>query len=203
MKTIKKLAYAAELPVVTNKEEHYQIYKHGTDLIYPHIQLHGQHPKINAKAKRDLAEGIACMKAVVSYNPVNWAAFWILGKAQQALGEQKLEYESFKAAFDIQKEWPDVAREYAWSCLKLGLGEDAVIATKHAISLSPHDAGLQANLAVAYLAIGKNDEADAAISKSLEMDPDDNISQAVRKLIDDVFAGKKPRTKKKQGSQKR
>ena len=203
MTTIKKPIYATELPVVTNKEQYCQVYEHGADLIYPHMQCDGRHSKMNAKAKRDLAEGIACMKAIIVYDSVNWAAFWIMGKAYQALDEQKLEYESFKAAFDIQKEWPDVAREYAGSCLKLGLGKDAVITTKHAISLSPNDAGLQANLALAYLAIGKNDEADAAISMSLAMDPDDKISKGIREIVDDVLAGKRQHIKNKSDSKKK
>ncbi len=181
---------------VTNDSEHNAIYTKGSNLVSPHIQLLGREPKITATARKELMEGIACMKAVTEYNPQNWAAFWTMGKAYQALGDHEAANTAFKTAFGIQTKNPDVAREYSASCLELGLADEAIGANKLAITISPDDAGLYANLALAYLVAGKNEKALRAVKKSLEMKPDDKISQAAKKLVDEVLAGKRSQPKK-------
>ena len=88
-----------------------------------------------------------------------------------------------------------MAREYATTCLDLGLGTEAIRAIQHAIQLTPEDAGLRANLALAFLIEGNNAGAKNAIDRALEMAPQDRISQAVRGIVDDVIAGKRSQPK--------
>ncbi|PAW72137.1 MAG: hypothetical protein B9S38_05605 [Verrucomicrobiia bacterium Tous-C4TDCM] len=181
--------------VVTNDDEHDQVCQRGGNLISPHMQLLGRNPKLSAKAKTELSRGIADLDAVTAYNPKNWASFWMKGKGYQALGDQKAANAEFKVSFAIQKENPDVAREYAASCLQLGDGEEAISATQHAITLTPRDAGLHANLALALLISGKHEEARTAIVESLNMAPADRISLAVKKVIDEAASGKRRQPK--------
>jgi Flp pilus assembly protein TadD len=136
------------------------------------------------------------MQAVTQYNPRNWAAYWIEGKAYQALDDPQAANRSFETAYGLHPSHPDVAREYAHSCLALGHFEEAIDATRHAIALAPDDAGLQANLALAYLLAGQNQDAARTISVSLSMNPTDKISQRLKQVIDDVLSGQRaqPRT---------
>jgi Flp pilus assembly protein TadD len=160
------------------------------------MQLLNHAPKVTESVRREVLGGIRDLDAVTTYNPANWAAFWIKGKGYQLLGDHESANREFKASFEIQKENPDVAREYAVSCLELGRGSEAIRATEHAIQLTPADAGLRANLALALLIDGRNEEARTAIDQALKMDPSDKISHALRKVVEEVAAGKRkqPRT---------
>lgn len=186
---------AAELPKVTNDVEHNAAYVTGNGLISPHLKLLEREPMISDKARRDLSEGISYLKAVTDYNQQNWAAYWIIGKAYQALGNHIDANGSFRSSYKIQTQNPDVAREYALSCLELGFGDEAVQATKKSISLAPKDAGLYANLALAHLIANQNREALHAVNVALNMSPNDKISQAVKKIVIEVIAGKRRQPK--------
>jgi Flp pilus assembly protein TadD len=182
--------------VVTNTEEHNAVYKRGTQLIVPHMQLLDRAPKVNDTVRGEVMLGIADLDAVTAYNPENWAAFWIKGKGYQVLGNHEAANAEFKSSFDLQKSNADVAREYASSCLELGKGDEAIRVNQHAITLTPDDAGLYANLALAFLIAGRNADSKVAIDRSLEMAPNDTISLAVRRVVDDVLSGKRPQPKK-------
>lgn len=144
---------------ITNDEQHNEVYKRGSQLISPHMQLLNRNPKVTKTVREEVSRGIRDLDAVTAYNPQNWAALWIKGKGYQLLGDHKAANSAFKGSFEIQRENPDVAREYAASCLELGYGLDAVRATEHAIQLKPNDAGLHANRALALLIDGRNTEA--------------------------------------------
>ena len=61
-----------------------------------------------------------------------------------------------------------------------------------AVALAPADSGLMANLALAYLIDGQLEAAEAAITKSLSIAPDDPISMRANRLIQRVAAGDLP-----------
>lgn len=186
---------SAVLVTVTNDDQHTEIYKRGCDLISPYMQLLDRDPRVTKSVREQVARGIHDLDAVTTYNPKNWAAFWIKGKGYQTLGAHEAANLEFKAAFDLQKMNADVAREYGASCLELGHGAEAVSAVQHAISLKPDDAGLYANLALAHLIEGKNAEAKQAVDRSLAMSPDDKISKAVQRVVYEVISGKRKQPK--------
>jgi tetratricopeptide (TPR) repeat protein len=181
--------------VVTNDDQHNEIYERGSQLISPHMQLLDRDPRVTKAVREQVTRGIRDLDAVTAFNPANWAAFWIKGKGYQVLGAHEAANKEFKASFDIQKENPDVAREYAASCLELRRGAEAVRVAQHAIEVTPDDAGLYANLALAFLIDGKNTEAKRAVEQALTMEPQDKISQAVRGVVDDIIAGKRTQPK--------
>jgi tetratricopeptide (TPR) repeat protein len=181
--------------VVENDDQHNAVFERGADLISPHISLLDRQPKVTDKARSDIRQGIAFLNSVTNYNPQNWAAYWFKGKGYQTLNDHKNANTEFKASFSLQRENPDVAREYTASCLEIGEASEAVNAAKHAIQLNSNDAGLYANLAIAFLISGENDEAKRSIEKSIEMAPDDEISKHVHQIVQEVVVGKRKQPK--------
>jgi tetratricopeptide (TPR) repeat protein len=185
----------AEEVIVDNPDQHDEIYKRGSELISPYMKLAERDPKVTKRVRDKVTRGIRDLDAVTTFNPKNWPAFWIKGKGYQVLGDQVSANFEFKSSFAIQKESPDVAREYAASCIELGHGDEAVKAAQHAIRLDPEDPGLRANLALAFLISSKNQDAMDAIERSLNMSPDDKILQTVKMFVDEVIAGKRKQPK--------
>jgi hypothetical protein len=72
---------------------------------------------------------------------------------------------------------------------------EAVKAADQAIHFNSNDAGLYANLAIAFLISGENDEAERSIEKSIEMAPDDEISKHVHRIVKEVVVGKRKQSK--------
>ncbi|MCW1912182.1 tetratricopeptide repeat protein [Luteolibacter sp. GHJ8] len=177
--------------LVTSDQEHDEVFKRATDLISPLTKMHGRQDSFPEGRRQSLFSGIADLHAVTAYNPQNWAAFWFKGKAYQALGNKDAAKREFQASFALEKQNPDVAREYGISCSELGLVDEAVLAAKHALELKPEDAGLKANLALALLLAGKISDAKETIAESLKASPYDPISKSVERVIGEVISGKR------------
>jgi len=180
---------------VANVDEHNAAYLAGTSRIKPHIFLDNKVPAKTKQTTHDIQKGIACLNAVVNYNPANWNALWIIGKGYQALGDDLKAYSNFKCAYELEKGNPNVAREYGQSCLRLGHGAEVVSLCIAAMEAAPNDAGLHANLALAYLISGEISFAKRAILYALQMKPDDKVSLSVQRLINDVADGKRAQPK--------
>jgi Flp pilus assembly protein TadD len=180
--------------VILSAEDQNRIYTEACGLIKPYMQLHGvrSRPTDTDGARQELRRGISLLQQVVEIKPDNWAAYWIMGKGYQALGDSEKACDAFGKSFAIQKQNPDVAREYMFECLNLGRGAEGVDAAEHAMSLKPEDAGLAANLALAYLIAGRNDDALRLANQSLRIAPDDRITQDLKTRIIDVRDRKIP-----------
>ncbi|MEO5928990.1 MAG: hypothetical protein ABIR47_03570 [Candidatus Kapaibacterium sp.] len=185
-----ELSFAPDI-VITSDEQYYEAHTTGCNLIKPHMKLDDREDNNSPTARRDLVAGIRILNAVTSYGPDNWVAFWVKGKGYQAFGYPAAANDEFRHAFDLEKNNPDVAREFTISCLDLGLADDGLIAAEHAVSIAPANAGLHANLAVAFLMAGRLSDAQASIRQSLEMRPEDPISLAVRRVINEVAEGRR------------
>lgn len=179
-------------PVVVTDANVDAVYERGTAAISPHMQLLDRDPTLDDRGREAVRAGIRDLDAVTTYNPENWPAFWIKGKGYQVLGDHASANAEFKASFALQPENPDVAREYAASCLELGLGAEAVRVAEHSVELAPADAGLRANLALALLIAGRNAEAATTLDEALRMAPDDPISRSLQRILDEVVSGRRP-----------
>ena len=173
--------------------DHNRIYQEACDLIQPYMRLEGAKPRSaeSGKARDELNRGIFLLQRVVEINPRNWSAYWVLGKAYQSLNDSSSACDAFGKSFEIQKENPDVAREYMFECLNLGRAEDGIAAARRAVELKPNDSGLLANLALAYLIGGRLDDALSNVDQSLMLEPDDTVTQALKKLALEVQQGKR------------
>jgi Flp pilus assembly protein TadD len=179
---------------ILSAEDQNRIYTEACDIIKPYMKLHGvqSRPADTAEARQQLRRAISLLQQVVEIRPDNWAAYWIMGKGYQALDDSDNACDAFGKSFALQKENPDVAREYMLECLNLGRGAEGVQAAEHAMSLKPEDAGLAANLALAYLIAGRNDDALRLVNQSLRAAPDDTITQGLKTVIVEVQDKKRP-----------
>ena len=188
--------HASEAITIRDADDHNRVYKAACDIIEPYMRLQGKpEKKVTTAAATELKRAIKMLDAVTTYAPKNWSAFWIKGKAYQAIEDRAAACAAFKSAFDLQDKNPDVAREYMFECLNLGHGAEGVRAAQYALALKPSDAGLNANLALALVIAAKPKEALAAIDEALRIDPQDEISQNVRKVVLRIIDGTKPQPK--------
>ena len=173
--------------------EHNRLYKEGSDLVSPYMQLvnRGSKPAGSHAAREELERGIDLLEQAISIDPANWAAHWIVGKAHQALGDSENACDSFGASYALHQGNADIAREYMFECLNLGHADKGLMAARHAVSLKPEDAGLIANLALALLIGGKLHEASETLAKALTLSPNDEICQKLQQMIADVKSGRK------------
>lgn len=182
----------------TNDAEHNHYFLTGSEIIKPYMQLSGASakPAKSEAAKADILRGIGLLYAVVEYNKDNWAAWWTIGKGYQALQDADKACDAFAKSYAIHRENADVAREYMVECLNLGRKEEAISAAEYAVGLSPNNAGLIANLALAYMIAGRLADAQSVINKSLGIAPNDKISLKLKRVIQEIVDGKRsqPRT---------
>jgi tetratricopeptide (TPR) repeat protein len=183
---------------VSDMDTHNLYYRKGGELIEPYMRIHDlpERRTDSVDARRDITQGILLLEAVVAYNPMNWNAMWIIGKGYQAMGADEQACDAFARSFAIERRNPDVAREYMFECLNLGRIDEGVSAAQHAVGLVPRDAGLLANLALAYTIAGRISDARSVIDESLRIDPDDAITRSLQQTIEAIASGqmRQPRT---------
>ncbi|HYE20003.1 MAG TPA: hypothetical protein VEA69_16255 [Tepidisphaeraceae bacterium] len=189
-------ARAADPVTIRNADDHNRVYTAACDIIQPYMRLHGvPDKKVTPDSAIELNRAIRTLDAVTAYAPTNWNAFWIKGKAYQAIEDRKAARAAFKSAFDLQDKHPDVAREYMLECLRLGDGVEGVRVARHAVALRPSDAGLRANLGLALIIAAEPKEALTAVDEALRIDPQDKISHNLRNVVLKIIAGTKPQPK--------
>jgi Flp pilus assembly protein TadD len=122
-------------------------------------------------------------KRVVRLNPENWPAMWFTGKIYQRLGKGNAAFLWFERAHKINPSQPDVLREFSISAMELGRNETAIKMASEAVRIEPTDAGLCANLALAYLLNNRITDSQAAIDQALKMQPSDKASLDLQAMI--------------------
>jgi Flp pilus assembly protein TadD len=175
-------------------ERHDEYFEEGVARIRPYMVLHGQRSR--RPDRREIKEGIAYLDAVTRISPENWSAFWIKGKGYQALGDSKSAYVELKNAFNLNMGNADVARELVIECLNLGRGAEGVEVAQHAVSLERRNAGLIANLGLAYLINGELDEAEKTTQEAIDLAPNDDICRRLLNIIKEVQDGKRAQPKR-------
>lgn len=177
----------------TNAMTQRTAFKRAIDLIEPHMRLAGRQPSGDGRREADLREGIDCVDAALRLVPNTWAAWWVRGKALQALGDHEAAYESLRRAHEINGIDLDVSRELVAECLETGRATEAVRVAEAMSCREPRNAGMLANLALAYLMDGRLDDAGRAADVASKFDVTDSVIAVVRRRIDDVRTGKWPR----------
>jgi tetratricopeptide (TPR) repeat protein len=119
--------------------DHDALFRRGADLISPHMLLTDHEPA--ARNDAEVRIGIACLDRVLQIDPSNWSALWIRGKAFQSLTEHGKAVESFRAAYRLQPEHEDVARELAAELLETQGFVEAVTIAREISTRHPQDAG--------------------------------------------------------------
>ena len=160
--------------------------------VEPYMALQGRERKNDATREKNLRAGIACMDQVVAKSPKSWSAFWVRGKAHQALGDHGSAEQSFQAAYDIKPDEIDVGRELGLEELELNQWGKASRVFQVLVDGHPTDAGMRANLALSFLLDGDPKRAKAEITQARKLEPNDPVSKKVEERIDEVASGKRP-----------
>jgi len=132
---------------------------------------------------RKLNRAIDLFKRSLQLNPQNWNAMWFIGKVQQRLRNWDEARVYLERAFQSNPTQPDSAREASICAMELGQTDEAIRLAQSALGLDPTNAGLGANLALAYLLADRLGDARAAIDNASTCDNVDPISETVRAMI--------------------
>jgi len=143
--------------------------------------------------KRTIKKGIALLQQVLAAVPDHWPTLWTLGMSLRALGDEQAALEHLRRAHELNPGQPDVGREYAGQCMRVGVAEEGLRVSRKLHARFPDDVGLQSNLALALLIAGAVDEALSVAQAALAREPHDTITRALVEHIGKVKAGLVPR----------
>ena len=174
--------------------EHDRVYQLGWSLTKGLLLLDGDDPSRRPGwfARRRLRRALGCFEAALQIFPDGWQSLWAMGKIHQRLGESAESLGCLARAYQLKPDQPGVAREAGIAATELGDGPRAVQFTRAAIALVPDDPGLVSNLALALLINRQVEEARAVAADAVARAPADPIAKTVRRLIEDVAAGRRP-----------
>jgi Tfp pilus assembly protein PilF len=185
------LAFLAVLPCGADEGTN-ALYRKGVQLIQPYLVLTDA-PAADPstpKGRTDLLEGIDLLNKVITEEPENWAAQWIVGKAHQALRNHRAAYESFRRAYATKSDNPDVGRELVIEAICVGSTKEAVATAQQLSIAHPENAGLAANTGLALLANGNLKEARESTELAIKLAPDDAITKNLLAEIAAAQAGR-------------
>lgn len=173
-------------------------FEKGIELVNPYIFITNRNTSSieSAEDQKNIKQGIEYLELVIQLESQNWAAYWFLGKTQQALRNNEKAYDHLKSAFSINPNHPDVCRELMMECLQLGKTDEGVVAAQTAVKLDPNDPGLLANLGLALFLNANLTEAKMAAEKALSHSPSDPITRNLLMMISQVQSGKRSQPRK-------
>jgi tetratricopeptide (TPR) repeat protein len=175
------------LEVVTEPQrlEHNRLFQEANALATKEILLHNR--KFTGPpgwwTRRKLHRALNLFQKVLELNPENWSAMWLSGKMCERLGDRTQSFAWLERAYQIHPSQPDVAREASMAAMNLGKHDAAISYAHRAVQIESANAGLRANLALAYLLAGSLPKAREAMDSSLAADPSDKISRTVEIMI--------------------
>ncbi len=159
-----------------------------------YLDLPRQKVRENAQAKTDLSAAIRSLDVAVGIEPESATAWWARGKALQLLGDHEQAYEAFHRSYKIDEgKNPDSGIQLLLECLETGRGGEAVQVAEMVVHAQPDNAGMLANLALAYLINGQVEEAARAVANAEAIDPEDEAITSAKKRVEDVRSGRLPR----------
>ncbi|KIG17128.1 hypothetical protein DB30_03725 [Enhygromyxa salina] len=152
------------------------------------------HPKpLSWLQRRRLRKGLATLEELAQICDEPWRVWFHVGLARRSLPDAEGAYAAFRAAYHDNPDHVDVAREYAGQCLTLGRGSEAVKLNRRNCELHPEDAGIRSNLALALVIAGDMEAAKAEVTRARNMEPDDEVTAGLERMIDQILAGALPR----------
>ena len=165
--------------------EHNRMFEEASALIKGEIPFH-ENPNMPPPGwflRRRLKRALVLFARVLEIKPENWSAMWLVGKVHQRLGDHAAALSWFERAYQENPSQPDVAREASMCAMDVGRHDAAIVFAHRATQIEPANAGLHANLALAYLLAARIPDAQASIERSIAADPADKISQTINAII--------------------
>jgi tetratricopeptide (TPR) repeat protein len=171
-----------------------EAYRRGISLMETYLLLPRGNVASNPQAQTDLRAAIKALDVAIALDPGSSSAWWSRGKAAQLLGDHEHAYESFHGSYKIDEgKNPDSGVQLVLECLETGRGGEAVHVAEIIVQSQPENAGMLANLALAYLINGQIDEAVRTVSTARALDPEDEAIASAKRRIDDVKSGRFPK----------
>jgi tetratricopeptide (TPR) repeat protein len=170
---------------VTTDQEARKLFDEAAAIVGDEILLH-ERQRMAAPGwflRRRLKRALRLFNHVLELKPQSWNSMWLIAKVHQRLGDLEHAFSWMERAYQSNPSQLDVAREASLIAMDLGRKEAAVVYAHRATQLEKEDAGLMANLALAYLLANDLAQARATIARSLEMDPADGISKTIEGII--------------------
>lgn len=155
------------------------------------VPLEGRELELIEMLQLDTA--VAKLRSALLLAPDDWTLHWMLGLTLRVLLRHEEALAHLHHAYKLNGFHPVVGREYAGQCLINGSVDEAVHVSRSLCERFPEDAGLAANLALALLVQGDEEEAERVISRAHERTPDDVTTRRLRELILSVRAGETAR----------
>jgi len=170
--------------------------QNGWEILKKYALLPGRKKKkIGLLGKYRLKKAISLFNAALIIAPNDYNLKWALGKSYQAIGDNRVSLKWFEEAWELEKQTVDICREASLSAMGCGEYTKALSFCDKAIDISPREAGLFCNKALALMFMERDAEAIEAIVNSLSLCPNDPITLHVRHLLHSVIDGKSPRPK--------
>ncbi|MCX4241619.1 tetratricopeptide repeat protein [Paraliomyxa miuraensis] len=173
-----------------------QRFLRAVESIEPLLAWDGIPKRLGLLERRRLRKGIAALEGLTGTTRGAWRIWFYLGMARRSARDAQGAYEAFREAYHDNAEHSDVVREYSGQCLALGRGEEAVALARRNCERNPNDASLRSNLALALMIADDMPEAKQQVDRARAMEPDDPITAALARMIDDVLAGRTRRPEK-------
>jgi tetratricopeptide (TPR) repeat protein len=168
-----------------------QVYDTACNLIEPYCGYKLHEPLLPDAARKQLQSAISMIERFLEVYPVNWNALWWMGTAHRGLRELEPAYTDFRRAYALEK--TRAGHEFAYMCLALGKGDEAVQVYREMMERTPADARLIADYALALFVADRLSEAESAIQDSLKLEPENKMSQNLATGIAAASAGQIPR----------
>jgi len=171
-----------------------EAYRRGVSLMEAYLELPREKVALNPQAKTDLPAAIRSLDVAISIDPESSTAWWSRGKAEQLLGDHEQAHDAFHRSYQIDGgRNPDSGVQLVLECLETGREGEAVQVAETIRHAQPDNAGMLANLALAYLINGQIDDAVRTIHAAEAIDPEDEAIGSAKKRVEDVQSGRRPK----------
>jgi tetratricopeptide (TPR) repeat protein len=177
-------------------DEYNRHYRRAAELLAGAVQVHDAPQDAGADIAGRLRDALEELLHCLGLAPYSYSCLWLCGKAHQTLGEHEAALAYFERSATANAENPNLPREACLEAMALGQAEKALRYALDACCRDPNDAGLVSNLALALTLNNRLDEAVEAAERSMRMAPDDRVSAAALRYIDDIREGRKPMPKR-------
>jgi tetratricopeptide (TPR) repeat protein len=179
------IADSARFVAVDAGEKARALFDRAAEMVEKEILLH-ERARMGSPGfflRRRLRRAIGLFEQGLELLPESWNTMWLMAKTHQRLGEYEKAFSWMERAYQVNPSQVDVAREASMMANDLGKQEAGIVYAYRATQIEPGNAGLIANLALAYLLANRLGDAKREIERSLEIDPEDSISKTLQDAI--------------------
>lgn len=151
------------------------------------IEGHASSPPNGA----ELTRALTLYDEALAIHDGRYGVWWMRGKVYQVQQRPREAFDSFRRAYELAPNEQVIVNEMTIEAVEVGELEFALEATRRGLAVFPNDLALRARLALVQLLRGQLDEAIAAADHALVIAPNDRISSDLRRIAQDVRAGRR------------